>query len=88
MQVSSLDQNKIQKYGDKQSNIGFKLGAFLENYPQRYGSYPDVIISNSALWDINHWGQGGTCHFRYNVPTLLHNLRYFLREDHKMLGFI
>ena len=25
-----------------------KLGAFLENYPQNYGSYPDVIIINSV----------------------------------------
>jgi len=58
-----------------------KLGAFLENYPQNYGSYPDVIIINSALWDINRWGQGGTRHFRYNVHSLLHSLRWFLRKN-------
>ena len=23
----------------------------------------DVFMINSALWDINRWGQGGTCHF-------------------------
>jgi hypothetical protein len=57
-----------------------KLYRFLETYPQEYGSYPDVIMINSALWDINRWGTMGTRHFRYNIHTLLHNIKWLLRK--------
>jgi len=57
-----------------------KLYRFLEEYPKQYGSYPDVIMINSALWDINRWGTGGTRQFRYNVHSLLHNLKWLLRD--------
>jgi len=56
-----------------------KLYDFLEEYPRKYGSYPDVIMINSALWDINRWGTGGTRQFRYNIHSLLHNLKWLLR---------
>jgi len=58
-----------------------KLYRFVEEYPKNYNGYPDVIMINSALWDINRWGTGGTRQFRYNIHYLLHSLKWLLRKD-------
>jgi len=85
------DFEEIRDYYNKELDIQYsfcfitkcwskKIEDFLEKYPQQYGSYPDVIMINSALWDINRWGKGGTRHFRYNIHSLLHHLKWILRK--------
>lgn len=43
----------------------------MEKYPRKYGSYPDLILINSALWDINRWGGKGIEMFRDNMIRLM-----------------
>ena len=47
------------------------LKDFLEKYPDNYGTYPDLIIINSALWDINRWGPSGPEKYKPNLKKLL-----------------
>ena len=47
------------------------LEDLLRNYPKQWGSYPDLIVMNSALWDINRWGGRGIEMFRENMQDLI-----------------
>ena len=47
------------------------LKSYLEKYPTMYGSFPDVILINSALWDINRWGPRGPEEYKPNLTLLL-----------------
>ncbi len=52
----------------------------LRNHPQRYGSFPDVILLNSALWDINRWGPRGIQGFKENLHKLMALFNQILPE--------
>jgi len=48
-----------------------KLEKSIRNWKDKYGSYPDFILINSCLWDINRWGPKGIDDFKENVPKLM-----------------
>jgi len=58
-----------------------RLKHLLDDYPQRFGSYPDMILINSALWDINRWGPRGILYFRDNIKNLMDHLKFSLRDS-------
>jgi len=43
----------------------------IKTYPRKYGSYPDLILINSALWDITRWGGKGIDKFKSNMIKLM-----------------
>lgn len=47
------------------------LKDFLLGYTARFGSYPDAIFINSALWDINRWGPSGIEEYKFNLHKLM-----------------
>jgi len=51
---------------------------FLRDYPRKFGSYPDVLIMSSALWDINRWGPKGMQDFQGNMRRLMRLLKDLL----------
>ena len=53
---------------------------FFANYKQKFGSYPDVIMVNSALWDINRWGPSGIKSFNENIVSLMEMFTRILED--------
>ncbi len=47
-----------------------ELAKDLRRHPDTYGSFPDFIIINSALWDINRWGPSGISLFKDNIKSV------------------
>jgi len=62
------------------SCFGAYIQEFFEKYPLKYGSYPDVIMINSALWDINRWGGKGIEKFKRNMIRLMELLKTVLPQ--------
>ena len=58
-----------------------RLKKLLEEYPLRFGSYPDLMVINSALWDINRWGAKGITKFRDNIQNLFKHLSLILKNS-------
>jgi len=48
---------------------------FIRDFPRTHGSYPDIIIINSALWDINRWGPHGIENYHKDVEELMSLLK-------------
>ena len=46
------------------------LESDLLDWKDRFGSYPDLVVINSALWDINRWGPGGIEEFKMNIRSV------------------
>ena len=59
------------------------LWDILEDYPSFFGSYPDFIVINACLWDINRWGPSGIEHFR-SISSFL----FFIFSQLSNLGLI
>jgi len=47
------------------------LVKFIDEYPIKFGSYPDLILMNSALWDINRQGPRGPKDYLDNMHSCM-----------------
>jgi len=52
---------------------------FIRDYMRTHGSYPDIMIINSALWDINRWGPRGIEYYHKDVEDLMRLLKSALQ---------
>jgi hypothetical protein len=57
-----------------------KLEESIRGWKDKYGSYPDFILINSCLWDINRWGPRGIEEFKENVPKLMQLFKSLLPD--------
>jgi hypothetical protein len=57
------------------------LEKFIRSYPKQFGSFPDLILINSALWDVNRWGPNGIELFRDNIDRLFRLFDEILPQD-------
>ena len=51
-----------------------KVRNLILDFQDQFKSF-DVIMINSALWDINRWGPNGIKHFKSNIFELLNHLK-------------
>jgi len=47
------------------------LVKFIDEYPIKFGAYPDLILMNSALFDINRYGGKGISKYKENIKLLM-----------------
>eukprot|EP00095_Tigriopus_kingsejongensis_P009287 maker-scaffold175_size286436-snap-gene-1.51 protein:Tk09287 transcript:maker-scaffold175_size286436-snap-gene-1.51-mRNA-1 annotation:"FAM113A" len=55
-----------------------RMAEMIRDYPTTFGAYPDMVIINSALWDINRWGPLGIEEYRKNIQRLFDLLEHCL----------
>ena len=54
-------------------------------YTKQFGSYPDCIIMNSLLWDLNRWGPTGYEHYKKNLRSLFSLFQGILPEHTQVI---
>ena len=56
-----------------------RVGKLLDDFQRQFCSSPDVIMINSALWDINRWGPDGIQMFQKNIKYLMSHLKHSIK---------
>ena len=63
-----------------------KVQTLIDDFPAQFGRYPDIIMMNGGLWDINRWGFDGIQKFRDNITALMKHLKHALIESPNTQG--